>query len=109
MAQPKTLKIDDVEYVRADSVPQAMVADKDVKIVVLDRGFIYVGAVKVEGDFLTITNARNIRIWGTSKGLGELRAGPLPNTKHDPVGTVHAPIRALIHLIDVEQGKWNVS
>jgi hypothetical protein len=106
MDQPKSIKIDNVEYVRADSLPKA---DADIKIVVLDRGFVYVGATKIEGDFVVINNAKNIRVWGTSKGLGELRAGPLPDTKLDVVGTVRAPLRALIHLIDVEQGKWNAS
>ncbi len=100
---PQKIKIDNVEYIRAD----ATTPDADYKIVVLDRGFVYVGAVKVEGDFVVIRNAKNIRIWGTTKGLGELVSGPLPKTALDPTGTVRAPLRALISLIDVEQGKWN--
>lgn len=105
MSQVKTIKIDDVEYVRADSLPQPQ---GDIKIVVLDRGFVYVGRVEFDGDFLLITGAKNIRAWGTSKGLGELVNGPLSATKLDAVGTVRAPVRALIHMIDVEQSKWNL-
>ena len=40
------------------------------QIVVLDRGFVYVGKVTFQGDLLRIENARNIRGWGTTKGLG---------------------------------------
>ena len=37
-------------------------------IVVLDRGFVYVGDVTIDGDFLRITDAKNIRYWGTKNG-----------------------------------------
>lgn len=77
-----------------------------IKIVVLDRGFVYVGRVKVDGAFVTITDAKNIRRWGTSRGLGELVNGPTKDTKLDPVGIVEAPTRALITLISVEEDKW---
>ena len=68
-------------------------------IVVLDRGFVYVGDVTIDGYFLRITNAKNIRYWGTKNGLGELRNGPRPETKLDEIGEVLAPMRALIHLV----------
>jgi len=68
-------------------------------IVVLDRGFVYVGTVKLNGDFVHITDAKNIRAWGTTKGLGELRNGPVSSTKLDEVGEVIAPLRAVIHFI----------
>jgi hypothetical protein len=75
------------------------------QIVVLDRGFVYVGEVRIEGDFCIIEDAQNIRIWGTTKGLGELREGPTSKTVTDPAGTVRAPMRAVIALIEVG-GKW---
>ena len=68
-------------------------------IVVLDRGFVYVGEVEDQGEYLHITNAKNIRVWGTTKGLGELRDGPLSGTKIDVAGEVKCPKRALIHMI----------
>jgi hypothetical protein len=68
-------------------------------IAVLDRGFIYVGNVSREGEFLKLTHAKNLRRWGTTKGLGELVNGPLENTVTDPVGEVLIPFKALIHLI----------
>ena len=105
MVAPSSIKIDEVEYVRKDSIQDT---DGEIKIVVLDRGFVYVGQVSQEDDFYVIKNAKNIRQWGTTKGLGELVSGPLANTKLDNVGTVRAPSRALISLIDVEQAKWNL-
>ena len=80
---------------------QACASSKDMgqNIVILDRGFVYVGDVKIEGDFLTITKCRNIRYWGTKSGLGQLVNGPVPETKLDEVGIVIAPMRALISLV----------
>jgi hypothetical protein len=103
MSKSEVIKIDEVEYVRKDSFKDT---EGDIKIVVVDRGFVYVGRVKVEGNFHVLTNAKNVRVWGTTKGLGELVSGPLSTTKLDAVGTVRIPTRALISMIDVEQGKW---
>lgn len=68
-------------------------------IVVMDRGWVYVGVVTIRGDNVLLTNARNIRKWGTTKGLGELVNGPTPSTVLDPVGEIIAPVRACIHFI----------
>ncbi len=77
--------------------PAAVVSGQN--IVVLDRGFVYVGDCTQDGDFIRIENAKNIRYWGTAQGLGQLVNGPLPSTKLDTIGTVLAPMRALIHLV----------
>lgn len=37
-------------------------------IVVLDRGFVYVGQVTIDGDWCVITDAQNVRRWGTTRG-----------------------------------------
>lgn len=103
--EPNTIKINEVEYyVRKDQLDSTK---GNIKIAVLDRGFVYVGVINKDEDFLIITNARNIRVWGTTKGLGELVNGPKKETKLDLVGTVRVPFKALISLIDVEQSKWN--
>lgn len=73
--------------------------DLGTQIVVADRGFVYVGKVVVEGDFATITNARNIRKWGTTKGIGELVGGPTSDTVLDSVGEVLLPLKSVIHFI----------
>ena len=68
-------------------------------IVVLDRGFVYVGDITVDAEWIRIERAQNIRVWGTEKGLGQLRNGPTKDTKLDECGVVLAPRRALISLI----------
>lgn len=105
-SKPDSITIDDVKYVRADSVK---VPTGPIKIFVLDRGFVYVGRVIDDEDgcnYVRIDNAFNIRYWGTKKGLGELVNGPLKDTKLDQVGTVRIPERSLIHIIEVNQQSW---
>jgi hypothetical protein len=104
MSAPNTIQIDNVQYVRADSIQPP---SGSIKIVVVDRGFVYVGHTTIDGNFLTIDNAKNIRRWGTTKGLGELVNGPLASTVLDRAGVVTVPLRAVILLIDVEQKKWS--
>ena len=104
MEQPVNIRINDTEYIRADKTQKV---EGPIKLVVLDRAYVYVGHVKIEGEFVRITGAKNIRVWGTTKGLGELVNGPTNNTKLDAVGVVLAPFRAVISIIDVEQSKWS--
>lgn len=80
---------------------------KGFGIAVLDRGFVYVGDLEHDGDWLTISNACNVRYWGTERGLGQLALkGPTDKTKLDAVGTVRVPARAVISLIDTEAAQW---
>jgi len=77
-------------------------------IVVADKGFVYVGNVDYGDDWCVVTNARNIRCWGTKNGLGELALeGPQKDTKLDAVGTVRIPKHAVISVIDTEVSKWS--
>ena len=106
MPIPETIQIDKVEYVRADKVKTL---EGDIKIVVADRGFVYIGVmspVTEESAFVELNKAQNIRVWGTTKGLGELVNGPTPSTKLDPVGTMKIPMRAVISIINVDSTKW---
>lgn len=78
-----------------------------LRIAVLDRGFVYVGQCALAGGILTIADARCVRRWGTSNGLGELAAkGPQQRTMLDPAGTVRAPQGAVVHLIDCAAEAW---
>lgn len=81
---------------------------KGFAIVVCDRGFVYVGNTEWDGEFTVITDAKNIRYWGTTNGLGELALnGPTSKTKLDQVGTVRVPSRAIISIIDTEVSRWS--
>jgi hypothetical protein len=77
-------------------------------IVVADRGFVYVGDTELDSNWCVLKNAKNVRRWGTTKGLGELALnGPLADTILDDIGTVRIPMRAVISVIDTEVAKWN--
>lgn len=73
--------------------------DLGLQIVILDGGFVYVAQCVLADGFVLMTNARCIRRWGTTHGLGELRSGPTPNTVLDDTGDVVAPLGRVIHMI----------
>lgn len=55
---------------------------KGTRIVILQRGWIYVGRYYVKGIECRLEDAYCVRRWGTTMGLGELaEKGPLPETK----------------------------
>ena len=85
-----TLTINDepVVFVRKDSIAEVRnIGEK--RIVVADRGWVFVGNCEDHADgSVTIRNAKNIRRWGTTAGLGELVNGPTPSTKADAYGEV---------------------
>ena len=86
---------------------QSQAVLKGFGIVVLDRGFVYVGETMHDGEWCIIRNAVNIRYWGTKRGLGQLALeGPTPETILDPVGTVRAPARAVISILDTDAKLW---
>ena len=73
------------------------------KIVIAQRGFVFAGQCWLEGDYVVLYDAVNIRRWGTTKGLGELaEKGNLPETQSDPCGTVRLHKLAVIAMIDCE-------
>jgi hypothetical protein len=83
------------------------IEEGNLKIVVLDKGFVYVGNFMDNGDTIRIDNARCCRVWGTTKGLSQLaNEGPNNNTKLDDETTVIAPKHALIHTLDCVESKW---
>jgi hypothetical protein len=77
------MSINGVEYVRKDSVGKDEIKG-DIKIVVLQRGWIVVGRFERDGTQCKLHNASVIRIWGTTYGLGEIaEGGPTSSTKLD--------------------------
>ena len=75
------------------------IKDCGCRIVVVDQGFVYVGQVKIAEGFVLVSNARNIRVWGTTKGLGELKDGPTVKTILDDCGEVLIPFGRVILFI----------
>ena len=82
--------------------------DFGLSILVADRGFVYVGYVTRKGDDFEISRCRNIRYWGTDKGLAQLvNDGPTSNSKIDEeMKLVVLPARAVISVHPVEVKSW---
>jgi hypothetical protein len=77
------------------------------QIVIAQRGWVFVGDVTRDGDDVTISNAQNVRRWGTTKGLGEIaKNGPSPSTVLDDFGTVRLHVLAIVAALDCEATKW---
>ncbi len=90
-----------VTYVRQQSPPE------DIRIVVLHRGHVVVGRYERTGDDVVVRNASVIRVWGTTRGLGEIAAGgPTAKTVLDPCGTVRVHALGVIMTLDCEACKW---
>lgn len=75
------------------------------QIVVIDNGFVHVGdCSRLKTGDLRIDNCQNIRVWGTTKGIGELASGKQKNTVSDPCGVVIVPKSRVVFFIEVTGG-----
>jgi len=63
------ITIEGKDYVPVDSVTENT---GDIKIVILQRGWVYVGRFERNDNDCKLHNAYVIRKWGTTKGIGEL-------------------------------------
>jgi hypothetical protein len=109
MSEPKTLMVNDVKYVREYSINTANDSGpKDIRIVVLQRGWVVVGEYRSENGQVFVENASVIRRWGTTEGIGELaKKGRLPNTVLDKCnGTVQVNDLAVVLTVKCEAAKW---
>ena len=77
------------------------------QILVLQRGWVIIGDVTQDGDYLTVTNCAVIRVWGTEKGLGEIALnGPTSKTKLDPCGDNTIHVLTTVMAMDANEEKW---
>ena len=76
-------------------------------ILILQRGWVVVGKLYKNGPYFTLENASVIRIWGTTKGIGEIAEnGPTEKTILDKCGIVKAHELTLVAMIECNQKKW---
>jgi hypothetical protein len=80
--------------------------EQDIRIVILQRGWVMVGRYSREGYDCKLEGASVIRKWGTTKGLGQLRNGPLSQTILDPAGEVEFHQLTVIATIKCEWQSW---
>ena len=101
------IEINGVKYISKDSVKEVKEFTGDIKIVVLQRGWIYIGRFERNGNDCRLHNAYNIRLWGTTKGLSELVNGATSKTILDKCdGTVEFDWLTVIHTITCNQSAW---
>ena len=89
-------------------VSQQKLGGSEIKIVVLQRGWVVIGRYSDDGDYGVLNDAYVIRSWGTSKGLGELALeGKQNDTKLDKTGIVRFHKLTSVALIDCIDNKWD--
>lgn len=88
-------------------VKEAQLKDTEIKICILQRGWVMIGRYERIGNDCTLRNASVIRIWGTTKGLGEIALnGPTSTTKLDACGTAKFDYLTTIAVLDCNEEKW---
>jgi len=80
----------------------------NLKIVVLQRGWVLIGRLEQDGSKCTLNNAQVIRSWGTKKGLGELALeGKKANTVLDATnGVVEFDALTMVLSIAAKESVW---
>lgn len=101
------IKVNGIDYVRKDAFREKEY-DGDIKICILQRGWVMVGRLERNGDACKLHNANVVRVWGTTNGLGEIaKGGPTPSTKLDKThGVVEFNDATMIACIACEESKW---
>lgn len=83
--------------------------EMDVQIVILQRGWVAVGAFSQDGSECRLERAKIIRRWGTKLGLGELVDGPKKNTVLDPAGTLRFHELTVVARLRANAASWKKS
>ena len=77
------------------------------QIVVVDNGFVFCGECLFDDETLVINKVKQLRQWGTTKGLGELVNGPTSKTVIDPIPSIAVPRARIVFTIPVNASKWD--
>ena len=103
MSEINTIKINEVEYIRADSIKAQPTGNRAV--VVVDRGWIFAGDVTRENGRIKLSRALHVFKW-ESVGF----AGMIENTKKAdlrPIADVQIPEGAEIFCVPVSEN-WGL-
>ena len=97
----REIMVDGVKYVPEKS------SGGRVRIVILQRGWVKVGRFYQDGHNCRLEECSTIRIWGTTKGLGEIAVGgPTTKTVLDHQPTCYFHELTIIAMLDCEEEKW---
>lgn len=79
----------------------------EIRIVILQRGWVYIGRFTRTENICQLRNAFCIRVWGTTKGLAELVNGATSKTVLDKCdGVVEFDYLTSIYTMTVNESKW---
>lgn len=85
--------------------PQTCV--NELVIVVLQRGWVIVGHLTINGTVCEMLDARVVRRWGTTDGLGELaKEGPLKNSMIESPCPQKFHTASIVTRFVCDSGKW---
>ena len=102
ITEPDNVTINGQRFVKA--LGDAALQEQMPQIILADKGFVYIGICEhLPNGQVLIQQARNIRYWGTTAGIGQLKDGPTEKTILDWCGTVRVlPILT----IETTPGAW---
>lgn len=100
----KSITVDGVKYYATK--PKEI--DSEIKIVVLQRGWILVGRFEKKENECKLFDSCVIRSWGTTNGLGQLaKDGPTSSTKLDKNnGLVQFDYLTVVLTLSCEEENW---
>ena len=83
------------------------VIDGGVRIVILQRGWVFVGRYSQQGSNCKLEKGYNVRKWGTTKGLGEIAlSGPTKDTVLDAIPNAEFHELTVIATLQCVEDKW---
>ena len=102
MNTPNSIRIDEVEYVRADSAPNKPVENRAV--VVVDRGWIFAGDVRRENGRIQLSRAIHVFSWS---GIGFAKMIETEKADLRPIADVDMPDGVEIFCVPVHS-QWGI-
>jgi hypothetical protein len=99
--------MDFVNCLSSKKIVKAPSVEGEIRIVVLQRGWVVVGRYYRNGTECRLEYSSVIRRWGTTQGLGELASkGPLADTKLEPSGITRFHRSAEVLTLDCNAANW---
>jgi hypothetical protein len=79
----------------------------EIRIVIAQRGWVFVGKYSTDGDDVVISGGSVIRRWGTTRGIGEIAAnGPTKSTILDASPDIWIHKLSVVASIVANAEKW---
>ncbi|MBC2712658.1 MAG: hypothetical protein HGJ94_17225 [Desulfosarcina sp.] len=101
MEHPNEMKVNGVQYIRKDTISGVW------RIVILPRGWVFVGKYTEDGEYGTLNQASIVRKWGTARSLAQIAEdGPMDPTVLDECPTVRFNTCKVIATIDCVAEMW---